>query len=85
MAFKKQVLKVKEGDLYTFNGQSDYFTNGRGDYRVGSIEYDNGSNTTFVEILDDEGDVQTLSDNFLNKNFTKNVVKKNRYSDVFKK
>ena len=85
MALKKELLKVKLGDLYTFNGQSDYFKNGRGDYRVDEIEYDNGSNTTFVKMIDDEGDLQTLSDNFLNKNFTKTVVYNFRHDPRYRK
>lgn len=71
MALRKELLKVKEGEQFTFIGQNDYFTNGRGDYRVDGIDYDNGSNTTFVKMIDDEGDMQTLSDTFLIKNFTR--------------
>jgi hypothetical protein len=51
MALRKELLQVKEGDQFTFIGQSDYFTNGRGDYRVDEIDYDNGSNTTFVKMI----------------------------------
>jgi hypothetical protein len=85
MALRKELLQVKEGDQFTFIGQSDYFTNGRGDYRVDEIDYDNGSNTTFVKMIDDEGDLQTLSDVFLKENFKKKKLYNFRHDTNYKK
>ena len=76
---KKEVLKVKEGQLFTFVGASEYFTNGRGDYAVDSIDYDNGTQTTSVEFVDDQGDLHWVSDGFLAKNFTPTIVKNFRH------
>ena len=70
---KKEVLKVKVGQMFTFVGTSDYFTNGRGDYSILEIDYDNGSQTTSVEFVDDQGDLHFVSDNFLSKNFTPTI------------
>ena len=36
-------------------------------------------------MIDDEGDLQTLSDDFLNKNFTKTVVYNFRHDNNYKK
>ena len=79
MALRKELLQVKEGDQFTFIGQSDYFTNGRGDYRVDSIDYDNGTQTTSVEFIDDQGNLHWISDVFLAKNFTPTIVKNFRH------
>jgi hypothetical protein len=76
---RKEVLKVKEGQLFTFVGASEYFTNGRGDYRVDSIYYDNGTQTTNVKFIDDQGDLHWISDVFLAKNFTPTIVKNFRH------
>lgn len=76
---KKEVLKVKKGQLFTFVGTNDYFTNGRGDYEVVDIDYDNGTQTTSVEFIDDQGDFHTITDTFLAKNFTPTVVKNFRH------
>ncbi len=76
---RKEFLKVKEGQLFTFVGASDHFTNGRGDYRVDSIDYDNGSQTTSVEFIDDQGDLHWISDGYLANNFTPTIVKNFRH------
>lgn len=76
---KKEVLKVKEGQLFTFVGASNYFTTNRGDYRVDGIDYDNGTQTTSVEFIDDQGDLHWVSDTFLAKNFTSTIVKNFRH------
>ena len=76
---RKEVLKVKEGQLFTFVGASEYFTTGRGDYRVDSIYYDNGTQTTNVKFIDDQGDLHWISDVFLAKNFTPTIVKNFRH------
>jgi len=76
---RKEVLRVKEGQLFTFVGASEYFTNGRGDYRVDSIDYDNGTQTTSVEFIDDQGNLHWISDVFLAKNFTPTIVKNFRH------
>lgn len=70
MALRKELLKVKVGEKFTFNGEGEYFTKDRG-YKIESIDYDNGTSTTYVEVIDDEYDTQTLSDTFLIKNFTR--------------
>ena len=61
--------------MFTFVGASDYFTNGRGDYSILEIDYDNGSQTTSVEFVDDQGDLHFVSDTFLSKNFTPTISK----------
>ncbi len=78
---KKEVLKVKVGQLFTFIGSSDYFTTNRKDYRVDTVNYDNGTSTTEVEFIDDDGDLHWVSDSFLKKNFIETVKPKNfRYA-----
>jgi len=74
---RKEVLNVKEGQLFTFVGNNEFFTNGRPDYRVESIDYDNGSQTTNVEFIDDQGQLHLVSDDFLAKNFTPTSIPKN--------
>jgi hypothetical protein len=73
---RKEVLEVKEGQLFTFVGASEYFTNGRGDYRVDAIDYDNGTQTTSVEFIDDQGDLHWISDGFLSNYFKLTIVKR---------
>jgi hypothetical protein len=85
MALRKELLQVKEGDYFTFIGQSDFFTYGRGDYRIESVEYENGIDTTFVEMVDDDGDTQTLRDVFLEENFTKKKLYNFRHDSDYKK
>lgn len=70
MALRKELLKVKVGEKFIFNGEGDFFTKDRG-YKVQSIDYDNGTSTTYVEVIDDDCDIQTLSDTFLIKSFTR--------------
>ena len=76
---RKEVLKVKLGQRFTFVGVSDYFTKGRGDYEVVDIDYDNGSQVTFVDFIDDEGHLHGITDTFLLKNFTPTIVKNFRH------
>ena len=76
---KKEVLKVKLGQRFTFVGVGDYFTNGRGDYEVVDIDYDNGSQTTKVAFYDDESDFHAVTDSFFTKNFVPTIVKNFRH------
>ena len=77
---RKEVLKVKLGQLFTFVGTSDHFTANREDYRVDSIDYDNGSQTTSVEFIDDQGDLHWISDGYLANNFVATpTIKKFRH------
>ena len=76
---KKEVLKVKLGQRFTFVGVSDYFTKGRGDYEVVDIDYDNGSENTKVAFYDDESDFHAVADDFFTKNFTPTIVKNFRH------
>lgn len=74
---RKEYLKVKKGQLFTFVGSSDYFTTNRKDYRVDSIDYDNGTQTTSVEFVDDQGDLHWISDGYLANNFVATSTTKN--------
>ena len=67
--FKKQVLKVKVGQMFTPNVSNDFFTKGK-DYQVDSLDYDNGTQTTTVTFTDDDGDKHPISDNYLNNFFS---------------
>ena len=76
---KKEVLKVKLGQRFTFVGVADYFTNGRGDYEVVDIDYDNGTQTTSVAFYDDDNDFHAVTDKFFTKNFIPTIVKNFRH------
>lgn len=67
--FKKQVLKVNVGQMFTPNVSNDFFTKGKG-YQVDSLYYDNGTQTTTVKFIDDDGDKHPISDNYLNNFFS---------------
>ena len=75
----KRYVPLDSADETVIADMSEYFTNGRGDYRVDSIDYDNGTQTTSVEFIDDQGDLHWVSDGFLAKNFTPTIVKNFRH------
>lgn len=68
MAFKKQALKVKVGEQFTFIGQNDYFTNGR-KYEIEAVDYENGSENTSIEMIDNDREMHWMNEKWFMKNF----------------
>ena len=69
---KAVVLKVSVGEKFTFKGENQYFTRGR-KYIIEEVNYNNGSSSTSVELIDDEYDTQLLSEKFFTNNFIKTL------------
>ena len=69
---KAVVLKVAVGDKFTFRGENEFFTRGR-KYIIETVDFNNGTCETSVEVVDDEMDRQLLGEKFFTKNFIKTV------------
>tara|TARA_R110002074_G_scaffold132627_2_gene276032 strand:+ start:714 stop:935 length:222 start_codon:yes stop_codon:yes gene_type:complete len=69
---KKVNVEVAVGDKFTFRGENEFFTRGR-KYIIETVDFDNGTCETSVEVVDDEMDRQLLGEKFFTKNFIKTV------------
>ena len=74
---RKVQVDVKLYQQYTFNGVgNEFFTKGRGDYRIDGMSYNNGTNSQTFIIIDDNGDNHEVSDNYLTNFFSLTLTTK---------
>ena len=69
---KAVVLDVAIGEKFTFVVQNDFFTKDR-TYIIESINFDNGTLETDVDVIDNDYETHTLTQKFFTDNFTKAV------------